>query len=151
MCNMVRLQAPQYSKVLNSCSPKFHDNFVLDLYNGRCSDKCITLNSGFLDKLEAYDVIQADKGFNIQTDCEARLVTLHIPPGKRGLSQMPTALVNKTKRIANLRILVEQVIRRVKTFRILKYELPISMIPHGDRIVRVCCGICNMYEPIYKK
>lgn len=139
------------AKFLIAVAPNSMITFVSNLYNGRCSDKNITLNSKFLDKLDAYDVIQADKGFNIQADCDARLVTLHIPPGKRGMAQMPIALVNKTKRVANLRILVEQVIRRLKTFRMLKYELPITMIPHGDKIVRVCSGICNMYEPVYKK
>ena len=74
-----------------------------------------------------HDMIQADKGFNIRDECAARLVTLHIPPGKRGAVQLSAAAVSKTKRIANLRILVEQVIRRLKTFRVLQTEIPITM------------------------
>ena len=59
-------------------------------------------------------MIQADKGFHIGEECAAWCIHLHVPPGKRGEGQMSRADNNKTSRIANFRILVEQVIRRVK-------------------------------------
>ncbi len=55
-----------------------------------------------------YRQTKADK---ISQDCDARLLSLHIPPGKRGHIQMTKAEVKKAKNIANLRILAEQVIR----------------------------------------
>jgi len=55
-------------------------------------------------------MIQADKGFNISADYDARLISLDVPPGKRGAAQLSVAACNKTKHIANQRILVEQVI-----------------------------------------
>ena len=61
----------------------------------------------------AYDMIQADKGFNILDECAARHVHLHVPPGKRRQAQMSVTATNKTSRIARLRILVEQEIRRI--------------------------------------
>lgn len=91
----------------------------------------------------------ADKGFNIYDECAARMISLHIPPGKRGTSQMLPAQLVKTKRIANLRILVEQVIRRMKTYRILKYEMPLSIVYLADKILHVIGGLCNMQKPIY--
>ena len=73
-----------------------------------------------------YAVVMCDKGFQIEQECDARSITHYIPPGKRGMSQMGNVEVAKTKRIAKLRILVEQVIRKLKTFRILSTELPVN-------------------------
>ena len=70
----------------------------------------------------------------------ARQITHYIPPGKRGMSKMGNVEVAKTSRIAKLRILVEQVIRKVKGFRILSTEIPITLIPQIDDILLyVCC------------
>ena len=137
-------------KFLIGVAPNSAITFCSNVFNGRASDKSITRASGFLDKLESYDMIQADKGFNIHEECAARLVQLHIPPGKRGQAQMSVAANVKTSRIANLRILVEQVIRRVKSFRIIKYTVPISLVSSLDKIVTVCCALCNLKKPIYK-
>ena len=73
-------------------------------YCGRASDKSITVNSKSLDLLDMYDQLQADKGFNIASECEAQFVSLDVPPGKRGAAQLSIAACNKTKRIANQRI-----------------------------------------------
>ena len=131
-------------------APNSSITYISPVYNGRASDKAVTIECGFLDMLEPYDLLQADKGFNIQDECASRRITLHIPPGKRGQTQMSCAAVKKTGRIANLRILVEQVIRRLKTFRIIKYEVPITLVPSVNKIVKVCAGLCNLRKPIYK-
>ena len=44
--------------------------------------KAITTESGFLDKLDAFNMIQADKGFNIADECAMRSVYLHVPPSR---------------------------------------------------------------------
>lgn len=137
-------------KVLISCSPNSSIIFASSAYMGRISDKALTIDCGYLDKLPPYSLIMADKGFNITEECVARSLTLYVPPGKRGQSQMSSAAILKTKKIANLRILVEQVIRRLKTFRILKYEVPLTLVGHIDDIVTVCAALCNLKEPIYK-
>jgi DDE superfamily endonuclease/Helix-turn-helix of DDE superfamily endonuclease len=136
-------------KFLIAIAPNSAITFLSKCYCGRASDKAITLDSKFLDKLDMYDMLQADKGFNIASDCEARLVSLDVPPGKRGSPQLSVGACKKTKRIANQRILVEQVIRRVKTFRILQTELPISLVPCADDIVAVCAALSNLKKPIY--
>lgn len=137
-------------KVLIACTPNSSINFVSKAYLGRVSDKALTLDCGYLDQLPVNCMLMADKGFNIADDCATRHITLYVPPGKRGHSQMSSACVEKTKRIANHRILIEQVIRRLKTFRILANEIPISLVEHVDEIVCVCSAICNMKKPIYK-
>ena len=57
--------------------------------------------------------------------------------------------VSRTNRIAKLRILVEQVIRRLKCFRILSSELPVLMIPYIDNILIICAALSNMKKPIF--
>ena len=114
------------------------------------SDKAVTLQSGYLDVVPPHTMVMADKGFNIADLCSERHLTLYIPPEKRGQSQMPSDAVNKTKRIANLRILVEQVIAQLKYFRIIKNELPVTLIPQIDNILIVCSALVNLREPIYK-
>ena len=54
-------------KILVSVAPNSHITFVSNVYNGRASDKAVTLESQFLDKLEPYYMIQADKGFKSVT------------------------------------------------------------------------------------
>ena len=138
------------AKLLVACAPNSGMIFLSTVYGGKHSDKEITLHSGFLDKCDPYDMIQADKGFNISDECAARLLSMHVPPGLRGSIQRSTPAVAKTKRVANLRILVEQVIRRLKSFRILGGQLPVSLIPFLDRIIRVCAALTNLKDPIYK-
>ncbi|XP_052284007.1 uncharacterized protein LOC127880705 [Dreissena polymorpha] len=137
-------------KILVACAPNSAIVFVSPTYLGRISDKALTLDCGYLDMLPTNSMIMADKGFNITTECMQRNISLHKPPGKRGNSQMSSACVQKTKRIANHRILIEQVIRRLKTFRILANEIPISLVDHIDEMVMVCSALCNIKVPIYK-
>ncbi|CAH3185091.1 unnamed protein product [Porites lobata] len=39
-------------------------------------------------------------------------------------------------------------IGRLKVFLILKNELPITLLPLADDIVRVCCALCNLLPPL---
>ena len=66
------------------------------------------------------------------------------PPGARVKSQMTTAEVKKTKEIANSRIHVERVTNRMKTLRMLKTVMPITILHHCDDIIRVCGALCNL-------
>ena len=92
----------------------------------------------------------ADRGFTIAEDLLLHRADLFIPPGKRGQEQFRKADVQKTNTIANLRIFVEQAIRRLKTFRTIKNELPISLIGNLDSIVIVCATLRNLYKPLGK-
>ena len=62
---------------------------------------------------------------------------------------MNTAAVLKICRIANLSILVEQVIRRLKTFKIMSSEMPITVVPFAFKIIVVCAVLCNLRNPLY--
>ena len=74
---------------------------------------------------------------------------LILPPGRRGALQMTPSDISKKSAIAKVRVLVEQVIRRIKTFKILTTEMSISMLEKVDDIVLVCAAICNFKEPMW--
>ena len=89
---------------------------------GSTSDKYITKESGFQDKIKLGDEVMADRGFVIRDLLLTRKATLKIPPfttkckwgkGKR----LNEEEVKKTKSIAKHRIHVERVIERLKNFR----------------------------------
>lgn len=138
----------QTLKVLVSIMPCGTFNFVSEGWGGRTSDIVVTRESGFYDLLEYGDEVMADKGFTIAEDLLIRHARLHIPPGKRGQEQMGKQAVKKTKEIANLRIFVEQAIRRLKTFHILKNEMPITLLDKFDDVVTICAAICNLYPKL---
>ena len=124
-------------KALVVISPSGAFTFIFNAWSGRTSDLHITQQSGFYDILEPYDKVMADRGFAITEDLSLHRAQLHIPPEKRGIEQFTATQIKKTKKVANLRIYVEQAIRRLKRFRLIKHELPISLMDKIDDIVTV--------------
>ena len=55
--------------------------------------------------------------------------------------------VKKTNSIGKMRILVEQVIRQLKIFKIFANE--VQMISQLDDIVIICSTLTNLRKPIY--
>ena len=138
-------------KFLVGVGPNSAINFLSDVYEGKASDKQITIESGLLDILPKYSTLMCDKGFNISHECAQKSIYLQVPPGRKGASQMLPHEVIQTNRIAADRILVEQVIRQMKCFRILSCELPITLLELVDDIVVVCAALTNLAQkPIYK-
>ena len=137
-------------KFLIACLPNSTVSFLSLSYPGSISDQKIVRHSNFLDTVPLYSYVMADKGFDIAKDCEARRIGFYVPPGKQGTYQMLSSEVRKTKRVANLRILIEQVIRQVRSFRILSQEVPISLLPCIDDIASVCASLVNFKTPIFK-
>lgn len=135
-------------KVLVSIMPCGSFNFVSEAWGGRTPDVAITRQSGFYDILEYRNEVIDNKGFTIAEYLLIRHAQLHIPSGKRGSKQMQKEDVVKTKEIANLRIFVEQAICRLKTFRILKHEMPILLLDKFDDIVTICAAMCNLYPEL---
>lgn len=154
----LHLQAVTYSdykkhntaKVLIGISPRGCISFVSEAWGGRASDRHITINSGFLDLVDPTDQIMADKGFLIRDELMYRRAELVLPPGAKGHEQMAGKDVQKTKAIANLRIHVERAIQRLKTFRILKFQMPLNLLPLIDDIVKTCAALCNLQSHLVK-
>ena len=140
-------------KFLIGISPNGYITFISDCYTGRASDKLICNDSGFYDLLERDDEIMADRGFQIKKELMLNYCSLSVPPGARVKSQMTTTECKRTKDVANIRIHVERAINHIKTYRIFKSVLPITMLHHADDnhaddIVRTCAALCNLKPPL---
>ncbi|CAB4021738.1 Hypothetical predicted protein, partial [Paramuricea clavata] len=136
-------------KVLVSQSPLCHFNFVSNAYSGSISDKEIVQKSGFLDYLEEGDIVMADKGFNIQDLLAIQCVRLIAPPimRKDNVSACASTL---TRRIATKRVHIERMIRKLKSFAILRKCLPLTFKGYISSIVKVVSSLVNLQPPIIK-
>ncbi len=121
-----------------------------DCYGGRTTDQYICQNSGFYNLLEYGDMVMADRGFQIKEDLLHFYCSLVVPPGARAKSQMTTTECSLTKEVADLRINVERAINRLKTFRILKNTLPLTMLPLAYDIIHTFAAICNIQPKLIK-
>eukprot|EP00795_Rhopilema_esculentum_P007407 gene7407-13162_t len=118
-------------KVLLEITPNGAFSYVSDAYGGRASDNCIVESSDFLQLLQPGDAC-----------------TLARPPSTQKNLQLNEIDVAKTSRVANAKIYVEQAIRKLKEFQILKNELPISLLPVVNDIVKVCAALVNFQKPL---
>ena len=135
-------------KFFVAISPSGLIMYVSPCYGGRASDKFIVKDSGFLNFLEPYDHVMADRGFKIRDELAPLQVMLTIPPSASNNMQMCGKDVKSTSRIANVRIYVEKAIARVKWYRILSSEMEIPCLALCDDIVTACCVFCNLLDPL---
>ena len=128
----------------------------MEAWGGHVSDKFVTENCGFLDKLLPGDMVMADRGFYHYLK-QARLVILAFTKGK---SQLDPVDVEQTRGIANVRIHVERVIGLLREkFTILKGTLPTDYLlsnhensdrhtPLVDHMIRVYAALVSFCPPI---
>jgi hypothetical protein len=144
-------------KFLIGVTPQGVISFVSCGWGGRVSDKHLTENSGLLDKLLPGDVVLADRGFTISDSVAVRNAELRMPAFTRGRDQLTALELEESRTISNVRIHVERVIGLVRQkYTILAGSLPIDFVsrsashdvPLIDRIVRVCCSLCNLCESV---
>lgn len=140
-------------KVLIAVAPQGATTFVSECWGGRVSDKHLTNQCGILNKLLPGDILLADRGFDITEEVAMMQASLQIPAFTRGMDQLPPTEIEKTRKLANLRIHVERVIGATRQrFSILSSVLPIQYmtarsrddIPNVDKIVRVCSALNNV-------
>ncbi|XP_058825510.1 uncharacterized protein LOC131685658 [Topomyia yanbarensis] len=131
-------------------------SFISKPYSGRSSDKYITENCGFLDKLMENDIVLADRGFTIREAVEQRGAVLKVPDSASKKQQMSSTAVERTRALAAVRIEIERTIGalRQKT-GILSTRLPITLLNHEhngenvlNMIVTVACAIFNLCPSI---
>lgn len=137
------------AKLLVACTPNGAVCFVSSLYVGSISDTELTHVSGFVKKLagKVGASIMADRGFTIKDQLAVHGVTLNSPPFMEGRAQLPVEAIRRGRKIASLRIHIERVIGRIKSFAILKETLPLSMARIADQIVTVCALLVN-FQPV---
>ena len=135
-------------KGLVGISPGGVITFVSSLHPGSISDQELTRRSGIMDLLEPGDSVMADRGFDIEEDLVLRGVCLNIPPFLCGKKQLTEKELIITRRIASLRIHVEQAMERLKNFHIFNRTLPVAMTDIANRIFFVCCVLSNFQPPL---
>ena len=84
-------------KVLIAIAPQGMTTFVSSSWDGRVSDKHLTMNSGLLQKLLPGDIVLADRGFDVGEVVAMAQASLHMPAFTKRLDQLPPAEVEKTR------------------------------------------------------
>ncbi|XP_040061253.1 uncharacterized protein LOC115314971 [Ixodes scapularis] len=136
-------------KYLIGVAPSGLVTFLSDGFGGRTTDTAITIESGFLHKLQPDDVVLADKGFpGIITGVGAKKATLVMPPFASGV-QFTEVEVDSTYETASVRIHVERVIQRVKIYTITQ-RVSHHLIPHLDNIMHILCVLTNLRPGIFR-
>ncbi|CAL9688451.1 unnamed protein product [Knipowitschia caucasica] len=144
-------------KYLIVITPQGVISFISNGWGGRTSDKHITEQSGFLNKLLPGDIVLADRGFNIREHVGMMCAEVKIPTFTRGRAQLEAKDVEETRAIAHLRIHVERVIGVVRNkFKFLHSTVPVHMLVKCegenlmplDKIVIVCCALTNMCKSV---
>ena len=84
-----------------------------------------------------------DGGFVIYDELKELGVVLNIPCFLAGRDQLTAAEVKESQSIASVRIHVERAIQRVKKFRVLRNEIPLSFYGSVNQIWTACYMLCN--------
>ena len=146
------------AKYLISITPQGIISYISNGWGGRVSDKNIVENSGYLLHLLPGDVVLADRGFDVADSLALQGATLDIPAFTRGRDQLSPDDVEATRKLANVRIHVEQIIGAVRQqYQILSATgvLPRELSARKcngnivlDSVVKVCCALNNVCEGI---
>lgn len=124
--------------------------FISKAYVGRTSDKFIMNHCGLMNLLSPGDQVLADRGFSINDEMLLRSIDLNTPPAGTGVAQFTTEQAFDTKKIANIRIYVEQAIRRMKCYSILSGTLPINVLPVVDKILKSVSILGNLQDELVR-
>ena len=138
-------------KYLVGITPAGAVSFLSPGWGGRVSDKQITLESGFLHLLEPRDEILADRGFLIRDELAAHGATLRIPSFTKGKHQLSACEVDVSRQLSRVRIHVERVISRWKSFKILQSCIPVTQVSLLDDMVIVCGALTNLCKSVVPK
>ena len=79
--------------------------FISPAWGGRVSNKFLTVNSGFFNKLLSGDCILAVRAFDIAKVVARMQATLHIPSFTRGCAQLAPVDIENTRTVQNCKTL----------------------------------------------
>jgi len=147
------------AKYLIGITPQGSIAFISQGWGGRTSDVHLTENCGLLSNLLPGDMILADRGFTIEDSARLYCAEVKVPPFTRGKKQLSRVEVDTARRLSRVRIHVERVIGMIRQkFTILQSTFPINMlmcegetVSTLDKIVAVCCALCNCCDSVVPK
>lgn len=119
-------------------------SYISECWGGKVSDKQLVLLTDFTKKLEYGDAVMADRGFNVTEELAVLGVTLVVPSYTKRKNQLSQIEVTESREISCRRIRVEQVIGRMKRFRILKNTVLYFMKDYLDDIVLLVAALTNL-------
>jgi len=131
-------------KYLISITPVGSVSFISEGWHGRVSDKQITLESGYMQKLVHGDEIMADRSFLIRDECAACGVSVHLPSFPKGKKQLSAKDIIQSRKLSAVHMHVGHVIRKMRQFQILQTTVPVAMISLLNDIVVLIAAIVNM-------
>ena len=144
-------------KFLIATTPQGVVSFISKGWGGRVSDKYLTENCGILNHLQPGDQILADRGFTVQDSVGLYCAEVKLPPFTKGKKQLSRLESDTARQLSRVRIHVERVIGSLRQkYTVLESTLPINMIMCDDKtdisiidkIVVVCCALCNVCDSI---
>ncbi|KAK3926628.1 Putative transposase for insertion sequence element IS112 [Frankliniella fusca] len=138
-------------KILVGATPSGLISYCSDAFAGSVSDRAIVERSDLIEKCDPGDSVMADRGFTVQDLFAHRNVAVNIPSFLKGQAQLPGLKLLQDRKLASKRVHIERVIGLVKTFKILKKELPAYYVPLGSQITFICCMLCNFREGIVSR
>ena len=134
-------------KFLLGIAPSGQITFLSKLFCGSISDREIVVQSGFLDLVDKNDNIMADRGFNIRDLLLRKNAHLNIPAFSEG-KQLSARAVQKSRRIASVRIHVERAMERIKNFKIIQGVIPLKLKNSLDQVLMICAILSNLQDPL---
>ena len=117
-------------------------------WGSHVSDKDIALKSRFLDYLHHGYCILADHGFTVVEKLASCGATLKIPHFTKGKAQMSGKVVSTSRKISNVHIHVERVIGRLRRYRILQYNIPITQVKLLNDVMIIIAGFVNLNDSV---
>ena len=95
------------------------------------------------------DSVMADRGFTIESDLKELKVNLNIPSFLGGRTQLTAAEVKESQTMASMRIHVERAIQGVKKYKVIRYEMPLTLHGSANQLwTTVFCLLCNFLPPL---
>jgi hypothetical protein len=96
------------------------------------------------------DLLESNKGFNIEDMLIEKGVHLNLPPYLENQGQFDVKQIRQTKSIAKLRIHVERAIRRLKEFHIFDSDISLLLLGSINQIYTVAFLLVNFQGPLIK-
>ncbi|KAK3924240.1 Protein ANTAGONIST OF LIKE HETEROCHROMATIN PROTEIN 1 [Frankliniella fusca] len=117
--------------------------FITPGFEGNMTENQALKESGFYDLLQFGDVVMCDRGFEINDELLRSGVEVLKPPSLGGRKKFTAEEEVLTRAIASARIYVEHAVRLIKANRLLRFTVPMTMIPKISDYVYVAGFLAN--------